>query len=260
VPHLDLPDDLVAFLKEGRQLINEARCSAGQVVLLPLEMLKCELFGVSTQSSAIEKDDPHHGENGCYMVVGVNLVAACDGYDPEGILMWLPWDRRYGTWDSSHLGIHVFSAETTWTTIAAAPAKHINAQLGNWTREQTLVPWPRHVYSKRELYGPRPIELLNDPEFLRTCVPLERSRRALLVGAVRAAAANLQQRLEPPPPDLDLSWDELARTLAGAADRIDAGDSSAIRDTFDALCLLEDGEMGDTVKRAFELVDNWLHG
>jgi hypothetical protein len=36
-------------------------------------------------------------------VLGVNLVASCTGdYEPVGFLLWLPVERRYGIWDSSH--------------------------------------------------------------------------------------------------------------------------------------------------------------
>ncbi len=148
--NLELPDDLVAFLKEGRQLeYNPTRCEIGRATLLPLAQLKLELFGVSTQSSVVEKEDPCSGQGGCYLVDGVSLLASCQGYDPEGMLLWLPRERRYATWDSSHLGIHVFPPETTWLDIAADLPGYVNRQWGNWTREQTLIPWPRYVHVEK---------------------------------------------------------------------------------------------------------------
>jgi len=168
--NLALPDDQVAFLKEGRQLeYDPATCEIGRVSLLPLDQLKVELFGVSMQNSSLEKEDPFAGVGGCYLVDGVSLLAACKGYDPEGMLLWLPWERRYGTWDSNHLGIHVFPPETTWLDIAADLPKYVNRQWGNWTREQTLVPWPRYVHCRIRLYRPQLITRLSDPEFMESC-------------------------------------------------------------------------------------------
>src|SRR5207249_1304928 len=154
------------------------------------------------------------------------------GYKPAGMLLWLPAERRYGTWDSSHLGIHIFPEGTTWADMVADPVRYFNAQWGNWTREQTLVPWPRHPYHKTELYGPRPLALLNDPNFVRECVPLSRSRRALLVEATRGAADCLKQKGQAPAPD-DLGFPScatLGQSLAEIAAQIDGGDTSRLHE------------------------------
>jgi hypothetical protein len=162
VAELKLPADLVAFLQAGRQLeYDPDTCEAGAVVLLPLEQLKVELFPMDCQSTEVEGQDPHEGELGCYLVEGVNLIAECSGgYDPVGLLLWLPREGRYAIWDNDHCYIGVFGPEVTWARIAAAPAQHINAQwVGAFPDSAVascLVPWPKYRYNERQVYEPQP--------------------------------------------------------------------------------------------------------
>ena len=91
-------------------------------------------------------------------MTGVNLVAECDDYDPCGLLMWLPIERRYAVWDHGHWYMGVFDPEQTWTDIVQSPAKYINAQ---WDGEDSdvpatpLKPWPIHRYGEQQP-GPSP--------------------------------------------------------------------------------------------------------
>ena len=80
-------------------------------------------------------------------------MADCTGgYDAAGLLLWLPVERRYAIWDSSHCGIRVFGQEVTWSQIVSSPAKFINAQwaFDDLERASTkiLVPWPRYPFGK----------------------------------------------------------------------------------------------------------------
>ena len=162
MPSLNLPAYLVEFLAAGKQLVYDPEeCEAGAIRLLPLDRLKLELFPMFIDSDMKELYDsnPHKGDNGYYLVAGVNLVAECDDYDPCGLLMWLPVERRFATWDGDHWYIGVFGAEQTWTEIVKSPARHINAQwvgaFSNSVPATPLQPWPLHRYS-RQLYGPSP--------------------------------------------------------------------------------------------------------
>lgn len=159
---LDLPADLVAFLSAGKQLEYDPKsCEAGAITLHPLADLKLQRFPVETGSLDEFEQDPHYPDNNSYLVLAVDLVAACSGdYEPEGLLLWLPVERRYGIWDSSHCGIQVFGADVTWERIAADPAPHINA---GWTGidlkappMEDLVPWPNHPYGDEQVYDPQP--------------------------------------------------------------------------------------------------------
>jgi hypothetical protein len=163
IPGLDLPTDLLAFLASGKQLeYDPDPCEAGAITLLPLSELKPERFPVETGSLPVYEQDPHYPDVKSYLVLGINLVANCSGdYESVGLLLWLPVERRYGIWDSSHCGIQVFGSEVTWDQIATNPVPHINA---GWTGidpaappMEELVPWPVHPYSDKQVYSPQPV-------------------------------------------------------------------------------------------------------
>jgi hypothetical protein len=162
VDALQLPADLVAFLAAGRQLeYDPTTCEAGAVTLVPLAELKLERFPMETGGLAVFEQDPHYPKCGSYLVAAVNLTAKCTGdYDAVGLLLWLPVERWYGTWDDSHCTLRMFGAEVTWTRIVASPARHINAQWSGMDPKappvEDLVPWPSHPYSERQLYHPQP--------------------------------------------------------------------------------------------------------
>jgi hypothetical protein len=163
---LDLPEDLRAFLAAGKALeYDPADCDAGAIQLVPLDQLALQLFPMYTDSDAmtdanLNADDPHRGEDGYYLVEGVNLVQECDDYDPCGLLMWFPLERCYGIWDSSHWHISVFRPEHTWSRIAADPVLYVNAGWGDlirdWPPLRPLIPWPKYRYSPQQGGGPFP--------------------------------------------------------------------------------------------------------
>lgn len=152
---LNLPADLATFLKRDEQPeYDAAECEAGCVTLLPLEQLKLELFPMTPDSP----DDPHAGEYGSYLVQGVSLVAECDGYNPKGLLLWLPLDKRYGLWDGEHGTLRVFSTDVGWPEIVRKFPQHINAawKLDGSASVSDLTPWVRHPYNPEELHHALP--------------------------------------------------------------------------------------------------------
>lgn len=139
----DLPADLRAFLAEGRSLQYDASAAeAGQVRLHsdpPVVILNVDSDGAGWAPS-----DPHAGETGYYAVPAIDLIAACDeSYDPAGLLVWLPKEQTFGTWDMDHWDITVF-LDVTWADIEADPLTYLNAQWeGGGT---TLVPVERYDF------------------------------------------------------------------------------------------------------------------
>lgn len=152
---LNLPVDLVSFLQSGKMLeYDPADCEAGLVTLLPVDRLRVEFFPMVSENP----DDPHAGESGCYLVTGVSLIATCDGYDPEGLLLWLPLDERYGLWDGEHGTLFVFDPEIRWTAISSDFSRYINAE---WCLEGSapvtdLIPWIKHGYNAEQTCHPLP--------------------------------------------------------------------------------------------------------
>jgi hypothetical protein len=142
-----IPEDLGDYLKSKKQLEYDAsQCVPGQISLLEYETLEIGEVYIDSEESPLIKTDPHAGEIGYYAVPAVNLVADCDGFDPDGILIWLPDQKCYGTWDCDHYDVLVFP-HATWTEILANPLVYINAQ---WKPQgvlcQYFVPFPKYPF------------------------------------------------------------------------------------------------------------------
>jgi len=146
---LKLPQDLIDFLQANKTLdYDSAECEAGLITLLPVNQLSLGEVYVDSRGSPLIKTDPHAGEEGYYSIPAVNLVAACEGYDPEGILIWLPEQELFGTWDCDHWDVRVFPG-ANWTDIMDDPVKYINAQ---WKPDEVeneyFIPWPKYPFNK----------------------------------------------------------------------------------------------------------------
>lgn len=158
----NLPADLVAFLTARKELEYDPKtCEPGAVTLTPLEQLKLQRFPMETSGQEYYDQDPHAPGVNSYLVLAVDLIAKCTGdFDPAGLLLWLPIERRYAVWDSSHCTIHLFAKKVTWKRIVADPAPYIDASCGGDGPEDsemaTLVPWKSHPYGKKQVYVPQP--------------------------------------------------------------------------------------------------------
>ncbi len=146
---IQLPNDLVAFLSEGRQLnYDTSKCEPGQIKLVPYGTYQLGEVWIKPDSHPAAAKNPHAGEKGYYAIPAINLVSQAKGYNPQFILLWLPESGEYGTWDCDHWELRVFPG-VTWTDIAASPLKYINAQ---WypddVENEVLVPWPKYAFKK----------------------------------------------------------------------------------------------------------------
>ena len=158
---LQLPADLVAFLKAGRELeYDPDEAEPGKLIFKALADLKLGEIFYASQEEGHEPgvneepgggEDPHiDDEEGYYLVPAVNLVASCTGdYPPKALLAWIPDVEMYATWDGGHFEILVFPS-TTWAAIASSPLKYVNAQWSDDPPGYYLAPW-LHGYDYR--YG-----------------------------------------------------------------------------------------------------------
>lgn len=125
---LNLPENLIQFLKAGKQFdFGEDESEAGQVKLHRLEDLQLATVLVDSEEAPFQKEDPNAGRDGAYEVPAVSLSAECDGFDPEFILLWLPEEGLFGSWDSDHYDLYVFP-NATWNDIVANPIPYLDAQ------------------------------------------------------------------------------------------------------------------------------------
>ncbi len=88
--------------------------------------------------------DPLEGTDGYYAIPAVSLTGECKAYDPEFILLWLPHEKLFGTWDCDHWVLKVFR-QATWADIVANPAAYLNAQW-DWRDKlgSQFVPWLKY--------------------------------------------------------------------------------------------------------------------
>ena len=141
------PKDFVEYMTSGKKLEYDADgCEPGQITLMPFDKLSLGEVYIDSEGAPFAKKDPHVKERGYYSVPAVNLVADCDGYDPEGILIWLPDQKVFGTWDIDHWDVLVFP-DVTWSDIVSDPAKYVNAQ---WEPDDVeceyLEPFPKYPF------------------------------------------------------------------------------------------------------------------
>jgi hypothetical protein len=141
--HFNLPKETIQFLKLGKQLKYDVTgCEAGEVKLKSLAQLTLGEVWIGTDL----EDDPHSGEDGYYSVPAVSLTGECEAYNPEFILLWLPTEKLFGSWDTDHWVLTVFP-EATWSDIVARPTVYLNAQ---WDPGAgvggLLIPWPKYEF------------------------------------------------------------------------------------------------------------------
>lgn len=139
----NLPDDAVGFFQAGRQLEYDAnRVEAGEVKLKRLNELSLGEVWIGTDMDG----DPHAEEEGYYAIPAVSLTGECKSYDPDFILLWLPQEKLFGSWDCDHWVLKVFHG-ASWSDIVANAGAYINAQ---WDWQDTLgsqfVPWSQYEF------------------------------------------------------------------------------------------------------------------
>jgi hypothetical protein len=119
-----LPNDLQDFLHLRKKLkYKTSDCIPGQIVLKSLANLELSEVWVEP----LENNDPHIEKAGYYSIPAISLIHECEGYDPEFILLWLPNECLFGTWDADHWKLKVFPG-VTWRNIVINPIPFINAQ------------------------------------------------------------------------------------------------------------------------------------
>src|SRR5262249_6828632 len=111
----DLPEDLVAFLRAGSPAMLDAG-HYGTVTLIPAGELRVEALEVTPNLAPFAGDHPHADGYGHYAVPAVNLVRGGpkrEGSFPAWLFLWLPGERRYGSYDFDHGDLHVFPADAS---------------------------------------------------------------------------------------------------------------------------------------------------
>ena len=153
----ETPDDLAAFLRGGPRTLGAGHYET--VTLFGLDELRVETLEVTPNMAPFAGDHPHADGYGHYAVPAVNLVRGDPRPSldfPAWLLLWLPVERRYGSYDLDHGDLHVFPPGASWTQIVADPLPFVRASDGfgdGPVPVEYLEPWHRHPWVEVEYPG-----------------------------------------------------------------------------------------------------------
>jgi hypothetical protein len=146
----NIPDELAAFLRDGPRTLEAGHYET--VALVPLAELRIETLEVTPNMAPFASDDPHRCESGFYAVPAVNLVRGEPraGVDfPAWLFLWLPDQRRFGSFDLDHGDVVMFAPEVGWSDIGADPGPFVLASESGGRGPvftEYLQPWPHYPY------------------------------------------------------------------------------------------------------------------
>jgi len=116
--NMNLPEDLAEFLKSKSELnYNHKSVEPEFVGIIDFEKLELGKVWIEGETSG----------KSYYEIPAINLTDKCEYFAPKFILLYLPNEKNYGTWDSDHWKLYVFP-NINWTDIAKNPAEFINQQ------------------------------------------------------------------------------------------------------------------------------------
>ncbi|HEX3132006.1 MAG TPA: hypothetical protein VHX44_00315 [Planctomycetota bacterium] len=142
-----MPHDLQRFLaRKGKLKGDFKKAETGGIGLISLKEAKVGWLYVAPGSSP---KDPNRNCDGCYYVPAVNLIKRCVNYPPYGILVFLPFEGIYATWDCDHAALFAFPA-ATWGDIAANPLHFTDYQWKPSATVHDLRLWERYEFKTTE--------------------------------------------------------------------------------------------------------------
>jgi hypothetical protein len=122
---MNFENSLLEFLKSGKKLdYDYDRAEPGFVGLCSHDDLKEEIIYI---------EGPNQGES-YFEIPAVSLTNDNEYYDPEFILLWLPIEKKYGTWDCDHWDLYIFE-NANWKDIELNPLPYINFQ---WDQDKKV--------------------------------------------------------------------------------------------------------------------------
>jgi hypothetical protein len=134
-----LPNDLLSFLRLGRQLeYDEPNSEIGRLMLKSEMDLSLSTITTFPNYQSII-NDPYSDLDGLYQIEVYDLVAESERYDKEGLLCWIVAVKRFGSVDPEHGDVLTFP-DATWTDLAKAPLPYLDAQWNDGIGERVL-PW-----------------------------------------------------------------------------------------------------------------------
>jgi hypothetical protein len=148
----NLPEDLTNYLKHKTGLsikMTGPDAEVTEITLYPIDEIQKKRFDISRYEILLNysgnvnpKDLEKYGDDRSEYE-GYDLIKSCNDYDPEGVLVYFPDWKQYGSWDSDHHLITVYPGRN-WGDILRDPKKYIN---GQWypdnVTHKLINPWER---------------------------------------------------------------------------------------------------------------------
>ncbi len=127
-----IPEDLRKYLAKNRKNLTltwpgTLQQEVPAVGLFSLDELRFRIFDIDTWEYYNNHHEPGKDPELRYRLRGIDLIKDVDDYLPDGILIWFPQFKEYGTWDGDH-GIITMLPGVTWTEISRNAGKYVNAQ------------------------------------------------------------------------------------------------------------------------------------
>lgn len=151
VKDLNLPDDLLAFHRGACAGTLDAG-AYGTLRLVPLEQVHVETLELTPNYSPFARDDPHRYDGGYYAVPAINLLEGnpdWPSYFPRLGFVWLPSERRYGSFDQDHGELMLFHPNLHWAEVVANAEALLLAGESCGSESvpmECLKPWPKYPY------------------------------------------------------------------------------------------------------------------
>lgn len=100
------------------------------ICLFPFSEIKTTEIGLSTWEYRVNhaiKDDPNIGSDGYYWIEMLDLIREVNDYECDGLLVWIPEIKQFGTCDCDHGVIYIFK-DIGWTEILENLFTYVNTQ------------------------------------------------------------------------------------------------------------------------------------
>ncbi len=111
------------------------------VEFYPPDCLPLTSFEIDTYEYHLNHGEPGEDPELRYEIEGVDLIQGCNDYEPDGILVYFPLLKEFGSWDCDHRIITIYP-NVEWEAIEKSLPSFVNAQWYPHLTEQTLLrPW-----------------------------------------------------------------------------------------------------------------------
>jgi hypothetical protein len=145
---MSIPQDLLDYLsRPGNRKVTLTEGEVRQIELCSPDELHIQKFSVDGNELFVDgllTFDPHETRQ----YDGYPLVKHCNDYSPQGVLVWFPEFRAFGTADCGHGRILLYPG-TSWSQICREPTWYYN---GQWYPErvphQEVNPWQKKRWWK----------------------------------------------------------------------------------------------------------------